>query len=566
MWMEAPSVSDRLLARKANRYFKRLGPRAQVALCQLPLTLVVAALVLAAPSFWPGLLDSPGFVAGLVLHAVLFLSCFLVPWERLRPSACLVIPALDLLAIWLSRNGAGQTLPGLAVLAIFPVIWLSASGMAARTSLILSFVGPLLITLPTLLGTLPEATASDVTSVLLLPLMMLAVSFSIRFASVNVRLQQRRLEKKDAELRELLRESRDRERLLQTILDTTDVGIIAVDSGGQRLLTNNRQMLFQQAAAAGCLSSESEEAQQPLFSQDRQTPLPLEKRPIHRAVEGESYGDYLVWFGEGAEQRAISTSARPMTDDAGEFRGAVIVYNDVTGLVEALSAREQLVANVSHEFRTPLNSILGSLDLVLEESQGMPPLALQRLGVAQRNAERLLDLVSDVLVSASAVLSLSPRQSDLAGLIENSVGSARVQADQANISLVADVQSPLWAHADPLRIAQVLDNLVSNAIKYSPGGGVVTVRAHGADDWVYLQVEDTGMGISDDDSRRIFSRFFRAGAARRAAIPGAGLGLSITKSIVERHGGAISCVSRPGSGSTFTVKLPAVPELATALT
>jgi signal transduction histidine kinase len=255
-----------------------------------------------------------------------------------------------------------------------------------------------------------------------------------------------------------------------------------------------------------------------------------------------------------------------MTDDAGEFRGAVIVYNDVTGLVEALSAREQLVANVSHEFRTPLNSILGSLDLVLEESQGMPPLALQRLGVAQRNAERLLDLVSDVLVSASAVLSLSPRQSDLAGLIENSVGSARVQADQANISLVADVQSPLWAHADPLRIAQVLDNLVSNAIKYSPGGGVVTVRAHGADDWVYLQVEDTGMGISDDDSRRIFSRFFRAGAARRAAIPGAGLGLSITKSIVERHGGAISCVSRPGSGSTFTVKLPAVPDLATALT
>jgi signal transduction histidine kinase len=565
MWMAAPSMSDRLLARKANRYFERLGPRAQVALCQLPLTLVIAALVLAAPSFWPGLLNSSGFVAGLVLHGILFLSCFLVPWERLRPSACLVIPALDLLAIWLSRNGAGQILPGLALLAIFPVIWLSASGMAARTSLILSFFGPLLITVPTLLGKLPQAAASDITSAVLLPLVMLTVSLSIRFASVNVRLQQRRLEKKDAELRELLHESRDRERLLQTILDTTDVGIIAVDANGQHLLTNNRQTLFQQAAACGGPASESEEPQQLLFSQDRQTPLPLEKRPIHRAVEGESYGDYLVWFGEGAEQRAISTAARPMTDDTGTFRGAVIVYNDVTGLVEALSAREELVANVSHEFRTPLNSILGTLDLVLEESHGMPPLAAQRLGVVQRNAERLLHLVSDLLVSASAVLSVSPRQSDLAGLIENSVGSARAQADQANISLVAEVQAPLWAHADPLRIAQVLDNLVSNAIKYSPGGGVVTVSAHGADDWVFLRVEDTGMGMSDEDSRRIFSRFFRAGAARKAAIPGAGLGLSITKSIVERHGGAISCVSRPGSGSTFTVKLPAVPELASAL-
>jgi signal transduction histidine kinase len=565
MWMEAPSVSDRLLARKANRYFERLGPRAQVALCQLPLTLSIAVLMLTAPAAWPGLLNSPVFAAGLVLHGILFLSCFLSPWERLPPSACLVIPALDLLAIWLSRNGAAHILPGLALLAIFPIIWLAASGMAARTSLILSFFGPLLIMLPTLLAKLPHATASDTTSVVLLPLMMLAVALSIRFASVNVRLQQRRLENKDAELRALLSASNDRERLLQAILDTTDVGIIAVDSHGQPLLTNNRQMLFQQLAAGEGLSSESEERQQLLFSQDKQTPLPLEKRPIRRAVEGETYADYLVWLGEGAEQRAISTAARPMTDDAGEFRGAVIAYNDVTGLVDALSAREKLVSNVSHEFRTPLNSILGSLDLVLEDPQGLPPLAVQRLEVAQRNADRLRALVSDVLVSASAVLSLHPRQTDLAGLIETSVGSARVQADEANISLLAEVQAPLWAHADPLRIAQVLDNLVSNAIKYTPGGGVVTVSAHGADEWVFLRVEDTGMGISDDDSRRIFSRFFRAGAARKSGIPGVGLGLSITKSIVERHGGAISCASRPGGGTTFTVKLPTVPDLASVL-
>ncbi|YCH16189.1 HAMP domain-containing histidine kinase [Arthrobacter sp. D1-29] len=549
-------MAERLVQRGIGRYFRTLGPRTQVALCQLPLTLIVLAIGIATPFAWPALLNSPLYIVGMVLHGLLFACCFLVPWERLNRNAYLLIPVLDLLAIGLSRNGAGQVVPGLVILTIFPIIWLSASGMLAKTSILLSIVGPFLIMLPTVMAKLPHVTASDFTSLLLFPLMMLAVSLAIRFASVNMRMQQRQLQEKDKELRDLLAESRERERLLKTILDATDVGIVAVNSNGEHLLTNNQQRVFEQNASNSDVRS-SDEKDQLIFAQDKLTPLPAEKRPIRRAIQGESFADYLVWIGKGSKQRAVSTAARSMVSDGGEFTGAVVVYNDVTGLVEALAANEELVSNVSHEFRTPLNSILGNIDLVLEDEEGTSKLSAQRLEVVQRNSERLLALVSDLTLSASSALRVHPKRTDLASLVATSIGSAMAQADQSNIAFVADVPSPLWAYADPLRIGQALDNLVSNAIKYSPGGGVVSISAQGAGGWVRLSVKDTGMGMTSEDSERVFKRFFRTDSARQASIAGAGLGLSITKTIIERHGGDISCESRPGEGTTFTLTLPA---------
>jgi signal transduction histidine kinase len=549
-------LGEQVLVHSTDRFFRRLQPRVQVALCQLPVTVLLAALAIAAPAVWPTLIESGVFIASIILMVAMFLACFLVPWERLPANAYLVIPILDLVLIGLARNGAVPAVAGLGVLAIFPVIWLSSSEAYPRTTVFLSFFGTLLISFPSLVQKLPRISPSDIATAILLPLMMLAISLAIRFASANVRLQRRRLEEKDAELRELLVESRNRERLLKTILDTTDVGIVAVDADGQKVLVNDQQKTFRQAAApAG--TEQPLEAQQLMFGQDRVTPLPLDRRPIRRAVAGETFADYLVWLGEGSAQRAVSTAARIIKNDDGGFSGAVIVYTDVTGLVEALSAKEELISNVSHEFRSPLMSVLGNVDLVLDEADGLSPDSVHRLEVVQRNAERLLSLVSELLVSASAVLAVHPRRTDLAGLIENSIGSVQAQADASNVSLATDVPAPLWAHADPLRISQALDNLVSNAIKYSPDGGKVTVSARRSDSWVQLKVQDTGMGISEEETSRVFTRFFRSQAARQAAIPGVGLGLSITKTIVERHGGSISCDSKPGAGTIFTLTLPA---------
>jgi signal transduction histidine kinase len=527
-----------------------------VALCELPLALIIATVVIIAPSLWPGILKNPMFVVGVFLHGILFLCCVLVPWERLAPRTILVIPILDLAALFLTRNGAYPALPGLSLLAIFPIIWLAASGMMARTGIILSVVAPFLISLPPFIAHLPNPTGSDISGLTLFPLMMLAVALSIRFASASARLQQRRVRQRDIVLRQMLAASRERETLLKTILDATDVGIVAVGSDGKILLRNDQQKRLEKLVG-GPDDPEQGNPDVLLFSQDRTTPLPPERRPIHRAIKGETFADYLVWVGRGSQQRALSAAARTMDGDDGQFNGAVVVHSDVTNVVEALAAKDELVSNVSHEFGSPLTSILGNLDLVLNGTENLSPEASGRLEVAMRNAERLRALVSDLLLSASAVDSVHPRRTDMAGLVQNSMVSAQAQAEAAHVDLVADVPAPLWASADPLRMGQALDNLVSNAIKYSPGGGVVKVSARKADGWVRLQVADTGMGMNPEESAKIFTRFFRTSAAREAAIPGVGLGLSITRTIVERHGGTIACSSRPGEGSTFTLTLPA---------
>jgi signal transduction histidine kinase len=546
-----------ILGAGMDRDFGTLTPRARVLAGQLPLTLLLAAAMAAAPEAWHLHLANPWGQAALALHAVVLLACFLAPWHRLGPLAPLAIPVLDLVAIGCSRVAAAEELPGLGVLSVLPVVWISASRLSPAAILAASFLGPLLAGLPWYIAAAAGDGPGRIATVLLLALVTLAVSLAMQLARSQLRRQQHKVDAAEAELQELLKESRERERLLNAILDTIDVGIIAIGADGRRLLTNSWQARLEASAApAGATPADPEwEEHLQLTGRDQSTPLPPGRRPIRRALKGESFADHLVYFGEAPGSRVVSTGARPLKDDDGGFRGAVVVYNEVTGLVNALAAKEDVVATVSHEFRTPLTSIIGNLDLVLGEELSLP--VLRRIEVAQRNAERLLALVSDLLMSANSAVQVHPRRTDLAGLVEATLGSAQAHAQSSRVSLAMDVPAPLWAHVDPLRIGQALDNLVSNAIKYSPDGGAVTVTARADADRVLLRVEDSGIGMTAADAEKVFTRFFRSPAVRDSAIPGAGLGLSITKAIVEGHGGSISCSTLPGCGSTFTVDLPA---------
>lgn len=540
-----------------DRHLATLHPRARVLLSQLPLVLLFSAGLASTPAAWDLHLTSGWGQAALTLHAALLLACLLVPWQRFGPLASLVIPVLDLAAIGLSRVAAAEVVPGLGVLSVLPVVWIAASQLSPAAIVSVSFLGPLLAGLPWCFAAGPEDSPGRSATVVLLALMTLAVALAMQFVRAQLRRQQRRVEAKEAELQALLAESRERERLLNTILDTVDVGIVAIGADGRRLLTNSWQARLEASAATAGPAGPGDpgwEEQLLLTGRDQATPLPPGRRPLRRAQQGESFADHLVYFGEAPGSRVVSTGARPLKDDDGGFGGAVVVYNEVTGLVNALAAKEDVVATVSHEFRTPLTSIIGNLDLVLGDDLPLP--VLRRIEVAQRNAERLLALVSDLLMSASSAVQVHPRKTDLAGLVEASLGSAQAHAQSSRVSLAMDVPAPLWANVDPLRIGQALDNLVSNAIKYSPEGGAVTVTAREDDGRVLLQVEDSGIGMTAADAERVFTRFFRSPAVRDGAIPGAGLGLSITKAIVEGHGGSISCSTLPGCGSTFTVDLP----------
>jgi signal transduction histidine kinase len=151
---------------------------------------------------------------------------------------------------------------------------------------------------------------------------------------------------------------------------------------------------------------------------------------------------------------------------------------------------------------------------------------------------------------------VSPQAVDVAELVRASVSAALPRAAAANVQLRADAPERLEAHVDSARMSQVLDNLVSNAIKYSPNGGDVVVTLGSEDAHLVCRVSDTGMGMSEKDQAEVFTKFFRTGNVRNTSIPGVGLGLSISKAIVEAHGGTIQLRSALGRGTTFTVKVP----------
>jgi signal transduction histidine kinase len=245
-----------------------------------------------------------------------------------------------------------------------------------------------------------------------------------------------------------------------------------------------------------------------------------------------------------------------MTDQDGNFAGSVIVFSDVTDLVDALAAKDDFVSNVSHEFRTPLTSILGYVELLLDDDD-LTDYQRGPLEIIQRNSERLLTLVSDLLSSRRGQLIISPHAVDVAELVRASISAARPRAAESGIRLRFDAPEQLEAHVDSARISQVLDNLVSNAIKYSPDGGEVTVSLRSEDNHVVCSVSDNGMGMSEQDQKEAFAKFFRSESVRNSAIPGVGLGLSISKAIVEAHGGTVSLRSAKGYGTTFTFALPA---------
>ena len=226
-------------------------------------------------------------------------------------------------------------------------------------------------------------------------------------------------------------------------------------------------------------------------------------------------------------------------------------------------AKDEFVAQVSHELRTPLTSIRGYLALLLDHgADDVSPAERDKyLSVVDRNADRLQRLVEDLLFVAGmddGRLALAESELDLAEVTAESVEAARPAAEKRRIRLLVRSATALPLLGDRGRLAQVIDNLLSNALKFTPVGGEVTVEAARSNGSVRLVVADTGIGMRPDELGHLFERFYRTEGATAQAIQGSGLGLSISKAIVEAHGGTITARSQHGVGTSLTIELPAV--------
>jgi signal transduction histidine kinase len=236
-------------------------------------------------------------------------------------------------------------------------------------------------------------------------------------------------------------------------------------------------------------------------------------------------------------------------------------FNEMTAsLAEAETLRKNLVADVSHELRTPLSIIQGNLQAILE---GVYPLEMAQVASVYdetRLLTHLVDDLHDLTLADAGQLRLERAPVDLVELAQTTVSQFGPSAEAAGVrlELTADEGIPAVI-GDGDRLAQVLRNLVSNALRHTPAGGRVVVRVARAGGKIMIQVADTGSGISEADLSHVFDRFYRGdkGSSRRGG--GAGLGLAIARQLVAAHGGQITVASSQGQGTTFTIQLPAAP-------
>jgi signal transduction histidine kinase len=231
--------------------------------------------------------------------------------------------------------------------------------------------------------------------------------------------------------------------------------------------------------------------------------------------------------------------------------------------------KDEFINTVSHELRTPITSIQGYLELLLDTEDGGDPLTDQQqtfLQTVTRSSNRLLHLVNDLLLVAQARagrLEMNKQPCDLVGLARQAVEAAHASAVKSGIALTLRPRvKQAVVSADAPRLGQAIDNLISNAIKFTPAGGTIGVEVFQSDDRASLAITDSGMGMSDAEVSQLFERFFRTRSAKEGNIQGTGLGLTITKSIVEAHGGTIDVTSEPGTGTVFTITLAASSETA----
>jgi PAS domain S-box-containing protein len=348
------------------------------------------------------------------------------------------------------------------------------------------------------------------------------------------------------------------QRKVDAVFDSVAVGLLLLDSDGNYQGYNARHQVFMDLAfPEGHLGRVGQTGF--LYDGEQRRTLTSEEMPTTRAVAGEEFDDQLVWVGEAPEtRRAVSVSARSVRDTLGRVTGAALAYHDVTELVRAITARDEFVASISHELRTPLTAALAYLEL-LEDSTEVTDGVRRQLTAVQRNVTRLSHLVADLLFATrvdSGSTLIDPYGIDVVTVVAEALEAAGTSAANAGLTLVAELPETVFAVADGLRLRQVVDNLLGNAIAYSPEGGYVTVRVTADDTTVQLTVTDEGEGIEEADLPEVFTRFHRGQNAQRRHVPGTGLGLNIVRTIVEAHGGEVSLDSTAGKGTTVRVVLP----------
>ncbi len=358
------------------------------------------------------------------------------------------------------------------------------------------------------------------------------------------------LAERNAELKELLRAQQETNSRMRAILSSIGDGVLLEDTQGVITPANTAAEVMLEEMATS-----------------------FELGPLRELTESQNWSEgepYNPWLLESrrfqvANKVFSAHSATVETDDS-EKLGTVVVLRDITAEVEAEQLKDAFVEHVSHELRTPLTAIKGYSALLLTT-------AGENLNVQQRifietiinQTESLTTMVNALLdfseMQASGRLGVRPQPTALPPVVDDLVEEWQPKLEDKGIELEVDVDRDVpLVNGDARRLRWALMNLIRNAYQYTPEGGKVAVRLGSQNDRIYLEVSDTGIGISSEDQRRIFSRFYRVMNVKDDEVRGLGLGLYVTKAIMDAHQGQISVNSELGVGSTFKINMPVMPD------
>lgn len=525
----------------------RAGARTRsIWLWQLSLAAVVVIVTLAILVLMPALMAQLSIAVGVVTILAMTIAALFVPWDRLGNAAVAVLPIADILAIGLISFGGDLRF---GFLWVFPLAWFASHYRLAWMVAALSLVGAIIV------GDALAHAPNDFNTLrfLVVLLSMTFISITIYNSARRSRAFTRLLRRQSERLEATLQRTRAQERRVNQMLNGLDSAVARIDREGRLLGINDAYIALYGIDAR----DPSRPPTSVEYDERGGTALRAQDRPAARAARGELFSDERLWlFDAEGRWHIVSASTRELVHGPAESETTLLVVRDVTEAVEAESARRSLATTVTHELANPLTAIVGYTDLLLEDE--LSPRSRERLELIEAAGARMERLISDVLRAGGRDPSAGDprRRLDAHALLAATVESFAPAAAAGDVTLVLEPGPETPIEADAFRLRQVFDNLVGNAVKYTPRSGAVEIHVAPDGEDALIVIRDTGIGIGAADLPRIFDDYFRAETARDAGLPGTGLGMGISRSILEQHGGALEIDSAPGAGTTVTVRLP----------
>lgn len=512
---------------------------------QLILAAAVVVICLLVLTLEPELFSQWTFAVGTGVIIALTLLTLIVPWARVPNGGVLVVPFLDAAAIGLIAS-ADELRFGF--LWAFPVMWVSMHFAPAAIGGMLAFTGAMLA----VDAALPPGVGFSLTLIIVL-ITLAFIAITTHLATRQNRTLRRLLSRQAGRLTLTAERRKDQERRSSEILNGVDTGVMRISSSGQVLAVNEAYTrLYGLDPLDPNLPARSIE-----YRGLRGMPIPAMDRPFARAARGETFTGERVWlFTPEGQWHALSLTTKKLFSSRSEDASLLLIASDITAISYAERERARLAAIASHELKNPLTVLIANAELALDGEELAPPLRA-RLETMLDAGNRMEEIAGSLLTSSRSAATGRDALDDidLREIVAESVASFGPTARAHGVTVDADTLDSLPLVGDGFRLRQVIDNLVSNAIKYTLSGGAVTITGTLREDTVQLSVSDTGIGVAEDELPKLLDPYFRTREAQKTA-SGTGLGLGITRDIVTSHNGTLSIQSELGVGTTVTVTLP----------